>query len=367
MRALTSLLAAPAPTPPTTSAPTPPPPEPPPPPCWVEDPSSLCAWIYGRTGRGWLAESSDWLIVKPAKILLIVVLAVLARAVLHRVISRLAQRAAEGTVPGVLQGGRASTLLEATPLLSERRKQRADTMASVLRSLVTGAFFAVALLMILSELEVDIAPLLTSAGIAGVALGFGAQTLVKDFLSGIFMILEDQYGVGDSVDLGEASGVVEGVGLRVTRIRDVNGTVWYVRNGEILRVGNMSQGWARAVLDISVAYGEDVERVTTILRDVATRMWQDEAYADQILEEPEVWGVESISADAVVVRLVLKTAPQKQWEVARELRARIKAAFDEAGVEMPFPQRTVWMRTEGGSAAGAAAGKPAAPAEAPRA
>ena len=141
------------------------------------------------------------------------------------------------------------------------------------------------------------APLIASAGILGVALGFGAQSLVKDFLSGIFMIFEDQYGVGDVIDAGEASGTVEAVGLRVTRLRDVDGTVWYVRNGEIQRVGNMSQNWARTVLDVSVAYTEDLQRVRRVLQEVAHDLWYDDEYRGKIIEEPEVWGVQSLDPD----------------------------------------------------------------------
>jgi small conductance mechanosensitive channel len=192
-------------------------------------------------------------------------------------------------------------------------------------------------MMVLSEVGVDIAPLLASAGILGVALGFGAQSLVKDFLSGIFMIFEDQYGVGDIVNLGEASGTVEAVGLRVTRLRDVDGTVWYVRNGEILRVGNQSQNWARSVLDIAVGYKEDVTRVRRILQEVAHDLWEDEAFHDLIIEEPEVWGVQSIGPDSVVVRVTLKTMPQQQWSVSREMRERVKTRFDAEGITMPQP------------------------------
>ncbi len=328
---------------------------PPRPPCWADaDTSSLCDWVYARTRTPWLAEGSDWLLAKPALILLIVLLAVVARTILHRLITRLARGAAEGTLPGVLARGPAQSFFEDSPLLSERRKQRADTMASVLKSLTTGVLAAVALLMILAELGLNIAPLIASAGILGVAVGFGAQTLVKDFLSGIFLILEDQFGVGDAVDLGEASGTVEAVGLRVTRVRDVNGTVWYVRNGEILRVGNKSQGWARAVLDVPIAYGEDIARVRELLVEVARELSADERFAEMILEEPEVWGVEALNADSVIVRVVIKTAPLKQWDVARELRERIKAVFDREGVEVPFAQRMIWMRSEGPGAERAA-------------
>src|SRR5690606_1086356 len=140
------------------------------------------------------------------------------------------------------------------------------------KSIISGVVLAVIVTMALSELGVNIAPIIASAGIIGLALGFGAQTLVKDFLSGIFMLVEDQYGVGDVVDLGEASGTVEAVSLRVTRLRDINGTVWYVRNGEVVRVGNMSQNWARAVLDITVTYDADLVRVRQVLAEVAAGM-----------------------------------------------------------------------------------------------
>lgn len=321
-------------------------------PC-VEQADTLCGRVYDWTGREWLAQSSDWLIAKPLTILLILVLAVVIRALLRRAITRLTRRAAEGTVPGVLQRGRRA-LHEGGPLLSERRKQRAETMGSVLTSLTTGLVFTVAVLMILAELGLPIAPLIASAGIGGVALGFGAQSLVKDFLSGIFIILEDQYGVGDVIDVGDASGAVEAVGLRVTRLRDIDGTVWYFPNGTILRVGNQSQGWARAVVDVGVAYGEDVGQVRDVLAAVAHELHADEEFGELVLEEPEVWGVEALGNDSVLVRTAIKTVPLEQWRVAREYRERVKAAFDDRGIEIPFPQRTVWIRTEGDGAGTAA-------------
>ncbi len=221
-------------------------------------------------------------------------------------------------------------------------------MGSLLKSIITGLIFTMVTIMVISELGYNVAPLIASAGVVGVALGFGAQSLVKDFLAGIFMIFEDQYGVGDVVDVGEASGTVEAVGMRVTRLRDVNGTVWYVRNGEILRLGNMSQNWARTVLDIPVAYSEDLHRVREILREVAHAMWEDEDYQSVIIEEPEVWGVERWDPDGVTLRVTLKTAPLEQWAVAREMRERIKARFDYEGIEIPLPQRVVWHRDAAG-------------------
>ncbi|HEY9565054.1 MAG TPA: mechanosensitive ion channel family protein, partial [Nocardioides sp.] len=212
---------------------------------------------------------------------------------------------------------------------------------SLLKSISTGVIFTIVVMMTIAELGYNVGPLLASAGILGVALGFGAQALVRDFLSGIFMIFEDQYGVGDFVDVGEANGTVEAVGLRVTRLRDTEGTVWYVRNGEILRVGNMSQNWARTVLDVAVAYTEDLVKVRRVLAEVAHEMWEDPDFEDRMIEEPEVWGVQSISADGVLIRVAVKTAPQEQWAIGRELRQRIKARFDAEDIEVPYPEWVV--------------------------
>ncbi len=279
----------------------------------------------GRFAVGW-----------PLTVVLLIVLGVVGRWMLFRAVDRLTRRAEEGVLPDRL------TQLSTDPT---RRVQRARTMGSLFKSIISAVVVAVVGTMILSEF-VDIGPILASAGIAGVALGFGAQSLVKDFLSGIFMIFEDQYGVGDVVDAGEATGTVEAVGLRVTRLRDIDGTVWYVRNGEIIRVGNKSQNWARSVLDVGVAYGEDLTRVRRILEEVASTLWEDDEYRGVIIEEPEVWGVEDLAADAVTVRVTLKTAPLEQWRVARVMRERIKARFDHEGIEIPFPQRVVWQRSE---------------------
>ena len=158
------------------------------------------------------------------------------------------------------------------------------------------------------------------------------------------MIIEDQYGVGDVVDVGEATGTVEAVSLRVTRLRDINGTVWYVPNGSISRVGNQSQNWSQTVLDVSVAYSEDLTRVRRVLEEIAHDLWDDEDYRGRIIEEPSVWGVQNLGPDGVDVRVVLKTAPLEQWAVAREMRQRIKTRFDHEGIEIPFPQRVMWHR-----------------------
>jgi moderate conductance mechanosensitive channel len=277
-----------------------------------------------------------WYVATPGAIVIIVVIGLVFRWLVKRAIDRLVRRASAGVVPGAIAGTKAGAVLaDLRPGAGERRKQRAETMGSVLKSVASGLIIAIVIVMVLDQVGVNIAPIIASAGIVGVALGFGAQNLVKDFLSGIFMILEDQYGVGDSVDLGEAIGTVEAVGLRVTRLRDVDGTVWYVRNGEILRVGNQSQNWARTVLDITVAYDSDLDQVQQLLQEEATAMYEDEKYHDIIIEAPEVWGVERFDKDGAVVRVVLKTAPLQQWPVARALRQRIKARFDAAGIRIP--------------------------------
>ncbi len=207
--------------------------------------------------------------------------------------------------------------------------------------------WTVAIIVILAQFNVSLAPLFAGAGVLGVALGFGAQSVVSDFLSGFFMLFEDQFGVGDVVDLGDASGTVENLSLRTTTIRDVNGTVWHIRNSEIRRVGNKSQLWSRAVLDIDVAYDTDLRRAEGIIQRVADELWHDPDFTDgDIIDPPEVWGVERLGADGVAIRLVVKTDPAEQWIVGRELRLRIKEALDEAGIEIPFPQRTVWLRQD---------------------
>jgi small conductance mechanosensitive channel len=214
---------------------------------------------------------------------------------------------------------------------------------------VTGVvIWAIAGLMALDKLGFNLGPLLAGAGVLGIAIGFGSQTLVRDFLSGIFMLVEDQFGVGDVINVGEASGVVEALSLRTTRLRSVDGTLWHVPNGEIRRVGNMSQEWSRALLDIEVAYATDLAWAQDIIKATADEMWRaDEVFGPSILEEPEVWGVESLGANGIVIRLVVKTVPLDQWKVMRALRQRIKAAFDAEGIEIPFPQQTVWVRGSG--------------------
>ncbi|MBF4160141.1 mechanosensitive ion channel family protein [Nocardioides sp. CBS4Y-1] len=304
------------------------------------------------TGNQTLANAADVFIGKPLAVLLLVLGGFVVRWLLHRLVDRLVAQAEEGTLPSRVsrmafskEGNQSTRAADA--LAQARRVQRAKTLGSLLKSIVTGIVVAIVGTMVLSEVGVNIAPIIASAGIVGVALGFGAQSLVKDFLSGIFMILEDQFGVGDIINVGEATGTVEAVTLRVTRLRSLDGTVWYVPNGQILRVGNLSQNWSRAVIDVGVAYDSDIDQAVDVLTLIGTELWEDEAWRELLIEQPEVTGVEGLGADSIDLRLMAKTAPLQNWKVARELRRRIKARFDAEGIEIPFAQRVVWHRQEG--------------------
>ena len=196
-------------------------------------------------------------------------------------------------------------------------------------------------MMIVAELGFDLAPLIAGTSIVGVALGFGAQNVVKDFLSGMFMIFEDQYGVGDVIDFEKASGTVEAVGLRTTRLRDINGTVWYVRNGEVVRVGNKSQGYAQVVLDVPIDAYADVERASSAMLAVAQGLHDDPDWADIFLGDPELQGVESMTLDETVIRLVVRVRPLEQWKTARELRGRIRERLDQLHIAAIRPARPI--------------------------
>ncbi|WP_214109673.1 mechanosensitive ion channel family protein [Acrocarpospora catenulata] len=261
--------------------------------------------------------------------LLILAAALILRKIAHRLITRLAMRAGEGVLPERLR--RVTPTEDATAaILAERRRQRGETLGSVLRSIASVVILGTAFLTIATNFGIPIAPLLTSVGILGVAVGFGAQELVKDFIAGMFMLMEDQYGVGDVIDTGVAVGTVEAVTLRITRLRDADGKVWYVRNGTITRVGNESQGWSRAVVDVPVAYSADAVRVQDLLKKITAELWEDEEYRDKVIvEEPKVFGMEQISETAIIFRITVKTVPGERLAVSREVRRRVKRAFDD--------------------------------------
>jgi len=305
-----------------------------------QDEGSWCARIYRLTHNELLSRYADTVVWTGLRILLILALAVLIRLIAHRMITRLTQVSTEGPPPGLLRPlrERAPESWRGTGILGQRRSQRARTIGSVLRSGTTFVVYGVAFTLVLGELGINLGPIIASAGILGVALGFGAQNLVKDFLSGMFMMVEDQYGVGDVVDLGAANGTVEGVGLRVTTLRDIKGTVWYVRNGEVLRVGNSSQGYSVAVVDLPIGHDADIPVSTELAgRTAAELTANDSALAADVLDPPEVLGVESISSDGVTLRITTKVRAGRQWAVQRTLLAGIKAAFAEAGIPPPSP------------------------------
>ncbi|MER7458370.1 mechanosensitive ion channel family protein [Micromonospora sp. NPDC126480] len=295
---------------------------------------TVCKWAWDVTGSVWFAEGSYWILVKPLRIVLILLLAVLARWLVRRTIKRLVRSTSDAGVPTMLRPLRERIPTAATEpgeFVPERRRQRAEAIGSVLSSFATAFIFGIALLMVLKEFSFDLAPLLASAGIAGVALGFGAQSLVKDLIAGLFMLIEDQYGVGDTVDLGEATGVVESVGLRVTTVRDGRGVLWYIRNGEIIRVGNKSQGWALVVVDLPIGFAS-TEEATAVLRTAAASVALDPGLAPEIVEAPEVLGVEQMTMDGAVIRTVVKTTADGQFAVGRELRRRLAEALENSGI-----------------------------------
>jgi small-conductance mechanosensitive channel len=320
-----------------------------------DPPGFFCREVLNRTENRTLAEIADFIIGKPLTILAIVLGAAIVNRFVSRAIKRALQTLHSGAVReriGAVRRRAPAALLE-TEVTSLRAEQRISALTSVLRSITSAVIFTIAGFLVLGEVGLDLAPLLAGAGVLGLAIGFGSQALVKDFLSGLFILVEDQFGVGDIVDLDkQTSGTVEAVSLRTTRLRSVDGTVWHVPNGDIRRVGNKSQHWSRALLDIDVAYDTDIDHAKSVIKRVADELWQER---DDILEAPEVWGVESLGPHSVVIRLVVKTRPSDQYDVSRELRQRLKEAFDAVGIEIPFQQQTVWNRAGGAPPSGAAA------------
>jgi small-conductance mechanosensitive channel len=283
-----------------------------------------------------LQVAQTWLLDQGVLILLTIVLALLARWALHRAIGRtVASMTARSAQRAEKEDARGNILATTTGLSGERQQARVQTVGSLLRSVSTFVVGLVASLTIMSLVGLPLGPLLASAGVGGVALGFGAQSLVKDFLSGIFMIFEDQYGVGDVVDTGEAIGTIEEVSLRITRLRDFDGVVWYVRNGEIVRIGNRSQGYGAAWVDMPVSYREDIQKVLAVVREACTAFAEDEEWKPLLLEAPTVLGVDSIAGQTVTVKILAKCLPGENFGVQRELRARIKSAFDANDIQGP--------------------------------
>ncbi len=283
---------------------------------------------------------------KPINVLVVLVVAFVIRVILRFVIKRVVNRIVNGVKKK--QNVDDTMALQASPMATVRIVQRTRALGGVLNSAVTTVIVIVAIVLIIAIISPQASAafsLITAA--LGAGLGFGAQNIVKDVLNGLAMVGEDQLGVGDVVDLGPATGVVEEVGIRITKIRDVNGTLWYVRNGEILRVGNLSQGWSRVIIDLAVPYEVDVDDVEERMLATAVTLQQEAKWKRLILEKPEIWGIESISAEAVVIRLVVKTRSGVKDDVARELRARLKNALDAMGIKLPALNSIVLSGYEG--------------------
>ncbi|MBI4998593.1 MAG: mechanosensitive ion channel family protein [Rhodocyclales bacterium] len=266
----------------------------------------------------WIPDNLD----KPARLLLILLLAGVALQAIHRVIPRLRES------------------------IASRHESREDalrirTLSRVIRYALTVTVTVVTGLLILGEFGVSVAPILGAAGVVGIAIGFGAQSLVKDYFTGFFLLLENQVRIGDVVEAGGKAGVVEELTLRYLRLRDYDGNVHFIPNGNVSVVTNMSLGFAYAVVDVGIAYGEDVDEVTSLMRKVGQELRADAVYSARILDDIEIAGVDRWADSAVVIRCRFRVAPLEQWNVRREFLRRLKAAFDESGVEIPFPHLKV--------------------------
>ncbi|UQA95371.1 mechanosensitive ion channel family protein [Streptomyces halobius] len=295
---------------------------------------------------GWVEENWGTWVESGLRILLIIVIAVVLRHVIRRTITKLIERmnrtaSAQGTALGGLLSPGSGSAREGGSPVAERRRQRSEAIGSVLRSAASFLIMGTASLTVLSVLKINLAPLLASAGVAGVAIGFGARNLVTDFLSGVFMILEDQYGVGDEIDAGVATGTVIEVGLRVTKLRGPNGAIWYIRNGEVKRIGNLSQGWSTANVDVLIAADQDLDRAREIITTVGEEMSKAEPWNEQLWEPVEVLGLSEVYLDAVTLSVSAKAMPGKALGIERELRWRIKRALDAADIRLaprPAPE-----------------------------
>jgi small conductance mechanosensitive channel len=284
----------------------------------------------------WLDEfAGDWAL--GLRILLILAGLLVIRWILLVIVRRIVTTVTTGVKKR--EGAADTKALDASPLARARIVQRARTIGLVLSNLITASLTISALIAILAELGIAIGALAAGAGILGAALGFGAQSLVKDFLAGLFIVVEDQFGVGDFVDLGTATGVVESIRLRVTQVRDSEGTVWYVRNGEILRVGNQSQGWSRIILDLPLAYNADLEKAKKVIEAAAAKLTETPTLKTGLIGKAEVWGIQALGGEEIIFRMVQQVRPSKKDAITRALRMEVKKALDKAGIGLSTPER----------------------------
>lgn len=317
---------------------------------------SICNWVLDVTGNGTTAEIAAWFLDRPLRLIGVILGTWIVSKVAKRSVRRLVTHIVAADRPSALDrldklGIPGTGLLEddrsEDPILEERRQARALSISNVLSSTISVVVWSIGVTTALGTIGIDLGPLIAGAGIAGVAIGFGAQSLVKDCIAGLFMLMEDQYGIGDVVDLGEAVGTVDRITLRATVLRSLNGTVWHVPNGEVRRVGNLSQLWSVAIVDVDVAYDSDLAACRTALEQAANEVCERPDFAESVIEPPTVLGVESLGADGITIRAIVKVDPGDQWAIQRAIREHVKTVFDAKGIEIPFPQRTIWVRQEG--------------------
>ena len=285
-------------------------------------------------------DTQMWLIQRPFRILITIIAALIGQWVITLAIRKFATYQKEKPLHSflpVLSPKEAEIADYEAKARNERKRGRIDTLASVARSTALIVIWAWAALEILRNLGVNVAPIIASAGVVGLAIGFGAQSLVKDFLAGIFMLMEDQYGVGDTIDVGEVVGDVEDVTLRLTTLRDIDGTVWFVRNGQIERVGNFSQGYALARIDFPIGLQNDFHSAREAIEEAAKAAVQAEDIKKMVLDEPSVQGIVSVKPDHANIRISVKTLPGRQWAVQRRIYAEIFPKIQEYGITPPNP------------------------------
>jgi len=298
----------------------------------------VCDLLAQWTGNEAAASTVAWLLGTPFKIVIISVVALLLNRFVRRAIQRLMDRlgSASEDASGKILSERSR----------ERASERADTIGSLLRSLSTGLIFGIAALMMLDLIGISIVPLIASAGIVGLAIGFGAQSVVEDFLRGIFMLGEDQFGVGDRVDVGAVNGYVERVTLRTTIVKDPNGTLWHIPNSEINYVANETQESSRAVVEVSLAYDTDIDQAMEALGGAARAACSDPEWEDKVASSPQVRGVQDLRYDDLSIRVQVWVESGARRQFERQLRKCLKEGMDEAGVPHPNTGYDVWMREE---------------------
>jgi small-conductance mechanosensitive channel len=275
--------------------------------------------------QSFIDKSGPWFFSQGLKIIVILIGAYLVRRFIGIVVDKIIRRA----------------VVADKFLTPEAEKKREDTLINVFEGTLKAIIWAVVILMVIAELGVNIGPLLAGAGVIGLAIGFGAQSLVRDFFTGLFIILENQYRVADVICVDDKCGVVEDINLRTTIIRDIDGTVHYIPNGEIKKVSNLSKEFARVHLNIGIAYDTNLEKAIRIVNQVGQELAKDPEWQAHITKAPQFLRVDEFADSAVIIKILGETRPLKQWDVTGELRKRLKIAFDKQAIEIPFPQRVI--------------------------